>query len=177
MGSILLKLFPLGGVRLAGWLTSGCVSSSSPAGTVCLHCGPEPLGVPVSGSWKPANLLILKHDYLDFRDKLPVVWDRLLNLDEFEFPGLPFLAFIFERASKASTLSFSLIPTTTCLFPHIVSLISEIPRFIFPYPLLNNSVSMCGITTPRKTRDYLLSMDTVLLPFCLHRPLRLHTEH
>lgn len=51
------------------------------------------------GQWqlKTSNLLILKHDYLDVRDKLPVDGDRLLNLGMFEFPGLLALVFIFER--------------------------------------------------------------------------------
>lgn len=148
LGSVLLTLLPkLGRVRLAGWLPAACLHLVR-LGTVCLCCGPEPLGVPVSGSWKPANLLILKHDYLDVRDKLPVDGDSLLNLGMFEFPGLLFLDFLFE--SKAPTLSFSLIPTTTCLYPTFFlsflkfqGLPNLCELIVFP---------CCDITAPRKTR-------------------------
>lgn len=102
------------------------MSSTSPAGHSLSTLWARATGG--SGQWqlKPANLLILKHDYLDVRDKLPVDGDRLLNLGMFEFPGLLFLAFLFE--SEVSTLAFSLIPTT-CPYPTFFSLISEIPAF------------------------------------------------
>lgn len=107
------------------------MSSTSPAGHSLSTLWARATGG--SGQWqlKLANLLILKHDYLDVRDKLPVDGDRLLNLGMFEFPGLLFLAFLFE--SKASTGIFT-NPNYLPL-PHIFSLISEIPAFS-PQPLM-----------------------------------------
>lgn len=65
-------------------------------------------------------MLILKHDYLDVKDKLPVDGERILNLGMFEFSVLFSLAFIFESLNFLSVFtSFShylILPPI--VFPH-----------------------------------------------------------
>ena len=142
------------------------MSSTSPAGHSLSTLWARATGG--SGQWqlKQANLLILKHDYLDVRDKLPVDGDRLLNLGMFEFPGLLFLAFLFE--SKASTLAFSLIPTT-CPYPTFFLSFLKFQPFS-PHLLWNNYVSMLRYNSPQKDWGYFLNVDTVVLghlsPLC-----------
>lgn len=102
-------------MKLAGWLPAACLHLVW-LGTDCLYCGPEPLGVPVSGSWKPANLLILKHDYLDVRDKLPVDGNKLPNLGMLDFLVLVSLAFLFKTSKHPFCFySSQPLPAFTCL--------------------------------------------------------------